>query len=142
MPKAAHRRTTSKARTRKRRIDDALSRSPFISDTRSDGRPGRWFWSVEATEDYTADCERGGVLANQLLKIAEVGKQQDDVPVLGWIVHDMIAQGRFSGPSLPSATEVDVTVQMEPEEEVAVGAQGSCLDRFRSPRPPETISGL
>jgi hypothetical protein len=55
---------------------------------------GRVWWSIEGTGDYLIDCGAGARLAEEFLRYHNATREHF---ILGWIVRDMIAKGRFTG---------------------------------------------
>lgn len=53
-------------------------------------------WTAEETGDYAADCDEGTRLAEQFLRDLNADPEHR-LPLLGWLVRDMIAKGRFGG---------------------------------------------
>lgn len=72
---------------------------PFVRDaTRAErraGMPPRIFWDVKPSGDYTKDCGTGARYAQLAL---EYMASQNFIPLLGWVVLDMMRNGpEYSG---------------------------------------------
>jgi len=57
-------------------------------------RAGYDFWCIPATGNYERDCAEGERLASEYVLRMQMHPRPG---MLGWIVRDMIAKGRFSG---------------------------------------------
>ena len=79
------------------RVLDTSASLPFTADPKDKGGmhgTGRRFWEVASSGDWADDCAVGGQYARIYLNRI---RYREPAPLLGWVIGDMIARGRYTG---------------------------------------------
>ncbi|WP_027167322.1 hypothetical protein [Mesorhizobium sp. WSM3224] len=83
----------------------------FMRPRRPKGGTEVVWWFVEGTGSYSADCAKGHQLAEEYLAYCAEHRTNGNIPLLGWIVNDMLVRckeaGKLSGIEIGFLTSVN-----------------------------------